>query len=244
MSVFYKGDAEEMIKRHIPSKSVNLIYINPPFEAATRNYWDKPLDWKALFAEFFRVLKDDGMLVIHCAVPFNYHLIRIAPREPNYSWYWKKESPTCPLIANVQPLRIVEEVLVWRNKKNTYYRKNIGTEERNSTYMGKTGYYGATTKKGITKMIGKTRTHFLEMPRRFDDFSTRPLEMMRMFYELYSKPGDCVLDAFCYEGVSSTQAPGRHWIGIDKFHFPKYLLGAKKAPLSVVDGETPANRVP
>ena len=227
MKVFYKGDAEEMIKRHIPSKSVNLIYINPPFESATQNYWDKPLDWKALFAEFFRVLTDDGMLVIHCAIPFNYHLIRTAPKPPNYGWYWRKEAPTCPLIANVQPLRQVEEVLVWRKKKNTYYRQNVGTEERVSHFAGQTSYYNPSQKKGKTILKGRTRSHFLDMAREFDGFSTRPKEMIKLFYDLYSKPGDVVLDCFCYEGISSTQAAGRKWIGIDKYHFPKFLMGAK-----------------
>lgn len=220
-----------MIKRHIADKSINLIYINPPFEGATQNSWDKPLDWKTLFAEFFRVLKDDGMLVIHSAVPFNYHLIRVAPRPPSYSWYWKKEAPTCPLIANVQPLRIVEEVLVWKKKKNTYYRQNIGTEERVSSFAGQTSYYNPSKKSGKTILKGKTRTHLLEMSREFDGFSTRPKEMIKLFYDLYSKAGDTVLDCFCYEGISSTQATGRNWIGIDLNFYPKYLMGAKKNPL-------------
>ena len=30
--------------------------------------------------------------MIHCSVPFNYTLIREAPKAPSYSWYWKKEA--------------------------------------------------------------------------------------------------------------------------------------------------------
>ena len=65
MKVFYSGDTLNILKGQIEDKSINLIYINPPF-GTTKNYWDEKQDWTKLFIEFFRVLKDDGMLVIHC----------------------------------------------------------------------------------------------------------------------------------------------------------------------------------
>lgn len=221
MSVFYKGDTLETLRSQIKDKSVNLIYVNPPF-GTTKNYWDEKQDWPALFKECFRVLKDDGMLVIHCSVPFNYELIRAAPKAPSYSWYWKKDSPTCPLIANLQPLRNTEEILVWKNKKNTYYRQQIGDEERQGKYMTKTDYYGKNVKDKSTVIKGKTRTHMLEMKRNVCGFSTRPDEMVDLFIKSYSKPGDTVLDMFCYKGISSKFCAGRRWIGIDKHFFPDF----------------------
>ena len=219
MSVFYQGDSLSLIRTKIPDKSVNLIYINPPF-GTTHQPWDETLDWSDYFTEFFRILKDDGMLVIHCAIPFNYHLIRTAPKAPLYSWYWLKESPTYPFIANVQPLRQVEEILVWKNKKTTYYRQQIGIEERSSTYTTTEGYYGTYKKKEITKIKGKTRSHFLQMKRKIDGFATRPDEMVKLMIDSYTKEGDTILDCFCYKGLSYTQSKGRRWIGMDKYFFP------------------------
>jgi DNA modification methylase len=218
--VFYRGDTLDTLKSQIKDKSINLIYVNPPF-GTTSNFWDEKQDWPSLFKECFRCLKDDGMLVIHCSIPFNYELIRAAPKPPAYSWYWKKESPTCPLIANHQPLRIVEEILVWKKKKNTYYRQQIGEEERNSTYMTKESYYGKTVKDKATIIKGKTRSHFLDMKRKISGFSTRPDEMVDLFIKTYSKEGDTVLDMFCYKGVSSKFCAGRKWIGIDKYFYPE-----------------------
>lgn len=233
MTTFYKGDCLQIMKL-LPSHSVNLIYWDPPF-GSTQNAWDEELDWEKLFAESFRLLKDDGMLVIHCAIPFNYQLIRSCPKAPSYSWYWKKDAPTCPLIANKQPLRIVEEVLVWKNKKNTYYRHNIGTELRRSTYGTTESYYG-NMKKEVTTIVGKTRTHFLDMPRckaargggkkRTVDYVTRTEEMIELFIEHYSKEGDVVLDPTCYKGLTGKvcKRMSRRWIGIDKYFFPQCLL--------------------
>lgn len=175
----------------------------------------------ALFDEFFRVLKDDGMLVIHCSIPFNYQLIRSAPKAPAYSWYWNKKDVTCPLLANHQPLRCTEEILVWKKKKNTYYRQQIGTELRVSKTMTSNGYVGKVAKSKKTVMIGKTRTHLLEMKRNIDGFSTRPDEMVQLMIDSYSKPGDTVLDCFCYKGLTSKFCRGRRWIGMDKNFYPE-----------------------
>jgi DNA modification methylase len=223
MSVFYQGDSLHLLKTQISDKSINLLYINPPF-GTTRQPWDEALPWSEYFAEFFRVLKDDGMLVIHCSVPFNYELIRCAPKAPLYSWYWLKERPTCPLIANSQPLRQIEEILVWKKKKTTYYRQQIGTEERQSSWMVLNNYYGknVTPKKTIIK--GKTRSHFLPMKREVDGFATRPKELVKLMIDSYTKEGDTILDCFCYKGLSYTQSKGRKWIGFDKYFFPTYFV--------------------
>lgn len=114
MATFYRGDCLEQMKR-LPAKSVDFIYFNPPF-ATTYQWWDEALPWPAIFEQCFRVLKDVGTLAIHCSVPFNYRLIRAAPRPPNYSWYWDKQATTTPLLAKKQPLRCVEEILVWTQK--------------------------------------------------------------------------------------------------------------------------------
>ena len=222
MSIFYKGDSLKIIKSQIQDKSINLIYINPPF-GTTKNYWDEKVDWKELFIQFFRILKDNGMLVIHCSIPFNYELILKAPKAPSYSWYWLKDSPTCPLIANQQPLRQVEEILVWKNKKNTYYRQQIGNETRKSTYMTTNSYYGNTIKNTTSTITGKTRTHFLDYKRDIKGFSTRPKEMVQLIIDSYTVKDDVILDLFCYKGLTYECKGNRKWIGIDKYFVPNNI---------------------
>ena len=219
MSVFYRGDSLQLLRTQIPDSSVDLIYIDPPF-GTTRHSWDESLDWKSYFSEFFRVLKPTGMLVIHCSIPFSYELIRSAPKPPLYSWYWLKDGPTCPLIANVQPMRQVEEILVWKKNKTTYYRQQIGDEERRSSWMDVNEYYGKNVTQKKTTLKGKTRSHFLQMKRDIKGFSTRPAEMVKLMIDSYTKEGDTVLDCFCYQGLSRTQCQGRRWIGMDKHFLP------------------------
>jgi site-specific DNA-methyltransferase (adenine-specific) len=222
MSCFYKGDIYTVLPK-IASKSVNLIYCDPPF-GTTKQYWDESLDWTKLFAEFFRILTDDGTIVIHCSIPFNYKLIKEAPKPPSYTWYWKKENSTCPLLANKQPLRIVEEILVWKNKKTTYYRQQIGDTPRKSSYMKVNDYYGKNIIQKDTVIKGITRTSLLEIKRDFNGFSTRPAEIVKLMIDSYSKKGDTILDCFCYKGLSYLNKGERKWIGIDKYFFPNVLV--------------------
>ena len=225
MATFYKGDIMEQLQR-LPAKSVDFIYFNPPF-GITAQPWDEKLSWPWIFLECFRVLKSRGTLAIHCSVPFNYTLIRDAPRAPNYSWYWKKENTTTPLLAKKQPMRCVEEILVWTQGQK-YYPQRVGTEKRLVKSSAATGYVNAATlqPQAAKEVVGKYQTHFIEMPRKLRGFATRPDEIVELMIRSYTEEGDVVLDPTCYKGLSGRIAVKmkRKWIGIDKHFYPVELL--------------------
>jgi DNA modification methylase len=223
MATFYRSDCLIAMAK-LPSKSINLIYFDPPF-GTTQNYWDEKLDWKKIFNECFRLLTDKGMLVIHSSIPFNYELIRSAPKPPSHTWYWTKDSHTNPLISKVQPLRDTEEILVWKNKKSVYYPQKIGDELQKSTYMTTDGYYGKDRRNATSTINkGKFRTHSIVMPRARNGFSTRPKELVHLMINSYSKEGDTILDLFCYKGLSYECRNNRKWIGVDKYFLPDNLF--------------------
>jgi site-specific DNA-methyltransferase (adenine-specific) len=236
---FYKGDALETIKNKIKDKSIDLIYADPPF-GTTGAWWDEKMDWPELFKEFFRVLKDNGMIVLHCSIPFNYELIRSAPKPPAYSWYWKKNNSTNHLSVNRMPMRNVEEILVWKNKKNKYNPQRIGTEER--ILPGKKAEHNIYWNGGVKeiekrKVVGKSMTHFLDFSRSLDEFSTRPNEIIDLMINSYSNPGETILDISCFKGISGVRAKelGRNWIGIDKYHEPTLLQKTLPEPTFNLD---------
>ena len=227
---FRQGDCLENFKR-LADNSADFIYFDPPF-GITQCVWDDKLPWEKLFAEMFRVLKENGILAIHCSVPFNYTLIRAAPKPPKYSWYWKKENVTSPFLGGVQPMRNTEEILIWYKKKHRYYGQRIGDKEHtyyksgghgNSTYHHKTSI---PFKERKTTAKGFHYTHHLEFKRNVDGFSTRPNELMELMYKSYCKAGDVVIDPTCHHGVSGVIAKklGLHWIGFDKYFLPTKLL--------------------
>ena len=178
----------------------------------------------------FRLLKPTGTLAIHCSVPFNYTLIREAPRHPNYSWYWDKIDTTTPLLAKKQPLRRVEEILVWTNKVR-YFPQRVGTEERTFKSHGNTRYVMTETlKPQETKtVIGKYQTHLITTKKHTRGFATRPDSLIELMINSYTEENDVILDPTCYEGLSGRIAlkMKRKWIGIDKNFFPREILDVR-----------------
>jgi site-specific DNA-methyltransferase (adenine-specific) len=226
MATFYRGDCLKTMQG-MEGKSINLIYWNPPF-GTTRQTWDESLPWELLFKECFRILKDDGMLVIHCSIPFNYTLIRAAPKPPLCSWYWDKENPTTPLLAKVQPLRQVEEILVWKNKRGTYYPQRVGDDIRTVHSRGVTDYVdrNALVLPAPQTVTGFYQRHIIRMKSVVDGYSTRPHPLIELMINSYTKPGDVILDPTCYRGITGriSKRMGRRWIGIDKYFFADYIL--------------------
>lgn len=225
MATFYKGDCLHHMQR-LPSKSIDFIYFNPPF-ATTYQPWDEALPWPDIFREAFRLLKEDGTLAIHSSIPFNYTLIRAAPRAPNYSWYWDKQATTTPLLAKKQPLRCVEEILVWTQKVK-YNPQRIGDEIRTVKSRAVTPYVNQQTlvPLEVATVKGKYQTHLISVPRTIRGFATRPDSLIELFIKSYTNEGDTVLDPTCYHGLSGRIAKHlkRKWIGIDKHFLPIELL--------------------
>jgi len=211
------GDIHQEIKK-LKNNSIDLIYTNPPFHTTAKK-WDNQLDWEFLFLEMDRVLKDNGVILLHCAKPFTYDLIRI--RKPKYNYVWVKKNPTNFFMAKKQPLRQVEEILVYYKKKHTYNPQMIGDAiveyKRSNGYEG--GYYG-NQKPNITKNKGKFPTDFLgEFTRILQRKSPKSIndEITEKMIKTYSNEGDTILDMTCCDKGNGNIAEKlkRKYIGID-----------------------------
>ena len=211
------GDIHDEIK-NIADNSIDLIYTNPPF-ATTKKKWDNNLNWNYLFLEMDRVLKDDGVILLHCSKPFTYDLIRI--RKPNYNYNWVKKNPTNFFMAKKQPLRQVEEILVYYKKKHTYNPQMIGNEiiEHHRRNKYEDGYYGNQI-PNVSKHIGRFPTDFLgEFKRIIQKKSPKSIndEITKRMIKTYSNEGDTILDMTCCDKNNGNIATSlkRKYIGID-----------------------------
>ena len=123
---YVQGDIHKEILQ-INDNIVNLIYTSPPY-GITEAEWDKPLDWDMLFPEMWRVLKPNGIIVLHASMPFTYELLKYD--KPKYHYTWKKSQGTNFFKAKLQPIRITEEIFVYYKKPGTYNPQMIGNEIR------------------------------------------------------------------------------------------------------------------
>ncbi len=224
MNKFIKGDIHDVIKT-LDKNSIDFIYTDPPF-STTRAEWDQPLRWDELFKEMWRILKPNGIIAIHSAIPFTYELIRY--QKPRYHYNWKKSNSTGFLNAKHQPLRIMEEIFIYYKKNGTYNPQMKGDKfvgKRKVKYGGNEGYWG---EEGINKQneyikdeghVGKYPTTLLEYPIRkgTGKGTTRTDEMIDYFIKTYSNEDDVILDMTAHSDCVSKRCEilKRNYIGVD-----------------------------
>lgn len=211
-----KGDIHKEIL-NIKTDSINLIYTNPPYNT-TENKWDKKLDWVFLFKEMWRVLKPNGVILLHCSIPFTYELISV--EKPKYHYIWIKDKPTHFFHAKKQPLRKQEEILVFYKQAHTYNPQMIGDTFYKKGTAGKSKYYGSRGEEKLKTNeghVGKYPTNVLIYPRHIRGFSTRCNELVDFFIKTYSNEGDTILDITCYNYLTGIRSKklNRKYIGID-----------------------------
>jgi len=215
------GDIHEVIKT-IDTDSIDFIYTSPPY-GITQAEWDNPLDWESLFPEMWRVLKPNGIIALHCSMPFTYELLKY--QTPKYHYIWEKNNSTCGMLAKKQPLRRTEEVMIYYKKPGTYNPQMIGDtfyKKDNRLVGGGQAYCGKRKKKTT---VDKDKGHYGKYPdtlltysiRREQTGITRPDSMLDFFIKTYTNEGDTILDMTTHNSTLNDRvvALNRQFIGID-----------------------------
>jgi site-specific DNA-methyltransferase (adenine-specific) len=209
---------------YLEDNKYDLIYTSPPYNI-TEAEWDKPLKWNMLFPEMWRVLKPNGIIILHASMPFTYELLKY--ETPKYHYTWLKNRKTNFFKCKLQPLRNTEEVFVYYKKPGTYNPQMIGNKIHKKIYRkqgDKNKYYGH--RNNISKTYtsneethtGKYPSTLLEYPTRVDDTGiSRPDEMIDYFIKTYSNEGDNVLDLTCHNNYVGDRCKilNRNYLGID-----------------------------
>jgi len=229
-----QGDCLEVMQS-IPDKSINMILCDLPY-GTTQNKWDSVIDLDRLWAEYERIIKDDGAIVLTSQGVFTAKLILSNEKLFKYKITWIKSKPTNFLNAKKQPLRKHEDICVFYKQQPTYnpqmtqgeaYDKGI----RKDQY---TGSYGDFKPRHI-KSNGERYPNdvFFCEEQVIDDFvyvktaesegkvyhpTQKPIELGRYLIKTFTNPNDIVLDNACGSGsfLLSAILENRKFIGIEK----------------------------
>ncbi len=234
MNEIIKGDIHDVIKT-IPDNTVDFIYTDPPFNI-TGASWDKPLRWKELFPEMWRVLKPDGVIALYSSLPFTYHLLRESPLLPKYHFTWIKNNSTGFFQVKYQPLRQTEEIFIYYKNKGKYNPQMIGDKfypKRLVKVGGNNNYYGDEISKKKNQYDksnghkGNYPTNVINYPIRKDETGiTRTDEHIDFFIKSFTNEDDTVLDMTCHNDYVAKRCLelSRNFIGVDINPKLKYLL--------------------
>ena len=142
----YQGDCLELMK-NIEDKSVDMILCDLPY-GTTACSWDEVIPLKLIWKEYKRILKEQGTIVLTSSQPFSSKLVMSNTSYYSHSLIWQKEQGVNFLSSNNQPLKIHEEILIFR--RNMDINKHL--ELRDYFYNEKVK--AKITNKKINEMLG------------------------------------------------------------------------------------------
>lgn len=217
------GDCLKLMK-DIPDGSVDLILCDLPY-GTTDCSWDTVLPFDQLWAEYNRILKHDGAVVLFAAQPFTTQLIQSNRKNFRYCWYWLKNQPTGFTFAKYQPMRKIEDICVFYRKHGTYNPQGLQVV-RNAKPVRKR----RPQQDGIYKMdtlMHKYTPQFKNYPKNVLQFDSerglhptqKPVPLLEYLVKTYTNEGDTVLDNCMGSGstgVAVKRVGGRHFIGIEQ----------------------------
>lgn len=226
------GDCLKVMET-FPDKSIDMILCDLPY-GITACKWDTVIPFEPLWRQYLRIIKDNGAIVLFATQPFTTDLINSNRKLYKYSWYWKKERGTGISIAKLQPMRIIENILVFGRGNVQYYpimRKvkpyhHVLSFPREREDSAQHMYSKSVDDKGrrIYRWYEEAYpVNLLEFPR--DNTSDgkslhptqKPVALCEYLIKTYTLPGEVVLDNCIGSGTTAIACmnTGRNFIGIE-----------------------------
>lgn len=225
----YNGDCLEYM-RQLPDKSIDLIVCDLPFGTIACE-WDNIIDFKELWAQYERIIKDDRAIVLFGSGQFTHKLISSNEDLYRYKWIWYKTKRGNFVNAKNRPMTAYEEVMV-------FSKATTANGSLNKMLYNPQGLIPKTTirKDNGTRfgtMAGKRPSHkevtiseFTNYPCDVLEFSSepnpvhptqKPVALIEYLINTYSNEGDTVLDNCMGSGTTGVAAvrAKRNFIGVE-----------------------------
>lgn len=222
------GDCLVLMK-DIPDGSIDLILCDLPY-GATKNKADERLDFKELWRQYKRIIKDNGCIALFGQGLFYVDLVQSNRKQFRYDFVWDKVLSTGFLNANRLPLRQHEQIAIFYKKLPPYnpqFKEGKPLHSKGSRYKDKEpinrnyGKFAAvddsragSTKKYPTSILRFSKPH----PSVAKHQTQKPPELCEYIIRTYTNEGATVLDNCMGSGSTGIAAVrcGRNFIGIDK----------------------------
>lgn len=217
--IMLQGDCLELMK-FIPKYSIDNVIVDPPYgtienlgavmtkKTSAKNVdtsWDILLPTQELMDTFGRIMKPNGSAVIFsqgaltnelrtgvfCRMLFRHRLI------------WKKDGFSNPLGVKRAPRVYTEDISVFRMYSQAKQHKQLGTATTFNIPGGWTHVPDVLEFKRATGV---------------GHFTSKPIPLMETLVDIYTNPGEVVLDSTAGSGSTGVAAinRGRLFIGIEK----------------------------
>lgn len=227
-----RGDCLERMKE-IPDGSVDMVLCDLPY-GTTGCKWDVVISFEALWAQYRRIVKSDGALVLFGQEPFSSALRMSSLDMYRYDIIWNKRKAANIMSANKMPLKVNELISVFYREHPTYNPqksvnpKGPSTRHKYKVVMRKTDETADTFDRS-----GKSELKYSDgyeadklNPTTIVEFSKdakpvhptqKPVALLEYLINTYTNAGDTVLDNTMGSGSTGVACvnTGRKFIGIE-----------------------------
>lgn len=227
VSYIKQGDCLDLMKE-IPDKSIDMILCDLPY-GVTANSEDKPIPFKPLWADYCRIIKDNGCIALFGQGTFFVDLVNSNRKLYRYDLVWDKVLTSGFLNAKHMPLRQHEQIAIFYKKKPTYnpqftkgkplhgkgisyYIKEPINNNYNKYNMIVDNRKGAI-EKYPTSIISISKPH----PSIVIHRTQKPIELLEYLIKTYTNVGEIVLDNCMGSGNTciAAQNTQRKYIGFE-----------------------------
>ncbi len=233
---FMRGDCLERMAE-LPDQSVDMILCDLPY-GTTACKWDSIIPFQDLWREYRRVINGNGAIVLTASQPFTTSLIASNINKFRHAWVWNKLFAGNVMQAKRQPLKTVEDVLVFSlGDKGPEYRPIM--EKRDVPIRaGGLNSNGAIPNQSSASARAaiKKKTYDEKYPTSILTFNVRdgrglhptqkPVALFEYLIRTYTDEGMMVLDNCAGSGTTAIAAErsNRRWICIERD--PEYFAKA------------------
>lgn len=219
---------DKLIERGI---KVDAIITDLP-QGITQNEWDRELDLDMMWDKIKKIRKGPNTpIILFSNQPYTTTLMASNIKMFRYCKYWKKDRPSGFLNARKQPLRDIEDIVVFYEKQCTYNPQmwegkplhSLGTsyKSKKDTKNGNYNKFNYTNemrdnRKGSTEKFPRQLMEY-NRPHPPIHSTQKPVDLLEDLVLTYTNEGEIVLDFTM--GVASTgvacQNLNRKFIGIE-----------------------------
>jgi len=215
----YQGDCLDIMPM-IADKSIDMILCDLPY-GTTACSWDSVIPFEPLWAQYKRIIKDNGAIVLFGSQPFTTLLIMSNFEWFKYEWIWDKKISGNPLLAKYQPLKIHENICVFSKNKHKYYPRMKKGKMRTKG-GGKSNLLNMEMSKSINDNYYPASLLEFSNSVRGIHPTQKPVALFEYLIRTYTNEGETVLDNCAGSGTTAIACldTNRNYILIEKE--PKY----------------------
>lgn len=218
---FVLGDCLDIMKT-IPDNYFDMILCDLPY-GTTACKWDSIIPFNEMWAQYNRICKNDGAIVLTASQPFTTKLIASNIENFKYLLIWDKVVPSGMTFAKHQPMRQHEDIVIFGNGKIKYNPQMVLRDK--PIKAGGMSKGEASSSVGF-KSLKKTYEYknptsilrFLKVRKGSLHPTQKPVELFEYLIKTYSTEGDVVLDNCAGSGTTAIacENTNRKWVCIEK----------------------------